>query len=112
LAGGIAPALERAHRNRRGAQIIVIEVRSLEELEEALQNRAEAILLDNMPVEDVKRAIERCTRADSRIPLEVSGGITLENVRDYANTGVNFISIGALTHSAAAVDMSMRVVPA
>jgi nicotinate-nucleotide pyrophosphorylase (carboxylating) len=112
LAGGIAPALERAHRNRRGEQIIEIEVRSLEELEQALQHGAEAILLDNMPVEDVKRGIERCSRADRRIPLEVSGGITLDNVRAYAETGVNFISVGALTHSAVAVDMSMRVAPA
>jgi nicotinate-nucleotide pyrophosphorylase (carboxylating) len=112
LAGGIASALERAHRNRRGAQIIEIEVRSLEELEQALQHGAEAILLDHMSVEDVKRAIERCARADRRIPLEVSGGITLENVRSYAETGVNFISVGALTHSAVVVDMSMRVAPA
>jgi nicotinate-nucleotide pyrophosphorylase (carboxylating) len=112
LAGGVAPALERAHRNRRGEQIIEIEVRSLEELEQALQHGAEAILLDNMPVEDVKRAMERCSREDRRIPLEVSGGITLDNVRAYAETGVNFISVGALTHSAVAVDMSMRVAPA
>lgn len=112
LAGGIAPALERAHRNRRGEQIIEIEVRTVQELEEALQHGAEAILLDHMSVQDVKRAIERCSQATRRIPLEVSGDITLENVRSYAETGVNFISVGALTHSAIAVDMSMRVVPA
>lgn len=112
LAGGIVPALERAHRNRRGEQIIEIEVRSLEELEQALQHGAEAILLDNMSVNDVKFAMERCSRADRRIPLEVSGGITLDNVRAYAETGVNFISVGALTHSAVAADMSMRAVPA
>jgi nicotinate-nucleotide pyrophosphorylase (carboxylating) len=112
LAGGIVPALERAHRNRRGAQVIEIEVRTLEQLEEALQHGAEAVLLDNMPVEDVRRAIERCSQAERRVPLEVSGGITLENVRSYAETGVNFISVGALTHSAVAVDMSMRAVPA
>ena len=112
LAGGIAPALERAHRNRRGEQIIEIEIRTLEELEQALQHAAEAILLDNMSVEDVRRAIERCSHGDRRVPLEVSGGITLENVRSYAETGVNFISVGALTHSAVAADMSMRVGPA
>src|SRR5579864_3518088 len=112
LSGGIVPALERAHKNRRGEQIIEIEVRSLEELEQALEHGGEAILLDNMPVEDVKRAIERCSRVQRRIPLEVSGGITLENVRAYAETGVNFISVGALTHSAKAVDMSMRLAPA
>jgi nicotinate-nucleotide pyrophosphorylase (carboxylating) len=112
LAGGIVPALERAHKNRRGAQIIEIEVRSLDELEQALEHGGEAILLDNMSVEDVKRAVERCSRVERRIPLEVSGGITLENVRSYAETGVNFISVGALTHSAKAVDMSMRLAPA
>ena len=112
LAGGIVPALERAHRNRRGEQIIEIEVRTLEELEQALQHGAEAILLDNMSVDDVNFAMERCSRADRRIPLEVSGGITLENVRAYAETGVNFISVGALTHSAVAVDMSMRAAAA
>jgi nicotinate-nucleotide pyrophosphorylase (carboxylating) len=112
LAGGIAPALERAIRNRRGEQIVEIEVRTLEELELALQHGAEAILLDNMSVDDVKRSLERCSRESRRIPLEVSGGIVLDNVRAYAETGVNFISVGALTHSASAVDMSMRVVPA
>lgn len=108
LAGGIVPALERAHRNRRGEQIIEVEVRTIDELELAVEHGAEAILLDNMTVDDVKRAIERCSRADRHIPLEVSGGITLENVRAYADTGVQFISVGALTHSAVAVDMSMR----
>jgi nicotinate-nucleotide pyrophosphorylase (carboxylating) len=112
LAGGVVPALERAHKNRRGAQIIEIEVRSLEELEQALEHGGEAILLDNMPVEDVRRAVARCSQVERRIPLEVSGGITLENVRAYAETGVNFISVGALTHSAKAMDMSMRVTPA
>ena len=111
LAGGVATALERAHKNRRGAQIIEIEVRSLDELEVALEHRAEAILLDNMSVEDVKHSVERCAHTGRRIPLEVSGGITLDNVRAYAETGVNFISVGALTHSAPTVDMSMRVVP-
>src|SRR6266496_1528666 len=111
LAGGIKPALERAHRNRRGTQPIEVEVRSLAELEDALTYGAEAILLDNMKVEDVRTAVERCTHANRRLPLESSGGINLENVRAYAETGVDFISVGALTHSAPAVDMSLRIVP-
>jgi len=111
LAGGIVPALERAHKNRRGEQIIEIEVRSLEELEQALEQGGEAILLDNMSVEDVKRAVGRCSRVGRSIPVEVSGGITLENVRAYAETGVNFISVGALTHSAKAMDITMRLAP-
>ncbi len=112
LAGGIRQALERAHRNRRGSQPLEIEVRSLTELEEALQHGAEAVLLDNMKVEDVARAVERCANHTRRVPLECSGGVTLENVRAYAETGVDYISVGALTHSAPAVNMNMRVQPA
>jgi len=112
LAGGIAPALERVHKNRRGTQPIEVEVRSLAELEEALQHGAEAILLDNMSVEEVRRAVERCSRLERRLPMECSGGIKLENVRSYAETGVDFISVGALTHSPIAMDMSLRIVPA
>jgi nicotinate-nucleotide pyrophosphorylase (carboxylating) len=112
LAGGIVPALERAVRNRRGSQPIEVEARTLPELDEALAHGAEAILLDNMSPEDVRRAVERCAKLERRIPLECSGGIRLENVRAYADTGVDFISIGLLTHSPQAVDMSMRVSPA
>jgi nicotinate-nucleotide pyrophosphorylase (carboxylating) len=112
LTGGIAPALERAHRNRRGSQPIEVEVRSLSELEEALRYGAEAILMDHMSPQDVRTAVERVKSMDRRVPLECAGGITLENVRAYAETGVDFISIGALTQAAPAVDMSMRIVPA
>src|SRR5437879_4044147 len=112
LAGGIKNALERAHRNRRGTQPIEVEVRSLAELEEAIAFGGEAILLDNMPVADVRAAVGRCPKARRRLPLESSGGINLENVRAYAETGVDFIAVGALTHSAPAVDMSLRIAPA
>jgi len=116
LAGGVGPALERAHRNRRGSQPIEIEVRNLDELDQALANGAEVVLLDHMSPEDVRRAVERCAQADAKrehhIPVECSGGIRLENVRAYAEAGVDFISVGLLTHSIHAVDMSMRVVPA
>jgi len=116
LAGGIAPALEHAHRNRRGSQPIEVEVRTFDELEQSLVNGAEAILLDNMTAEDVRRAVERCSQhhvsdSERRIPIECSGGIRLDNVRAYAETGVDFISIGLLTHSPQAADMSLRVVP-
>jgi nicotinate-nucleotide pyrophosphorylase (carboxylating) len=111
LAGGIVSVLERAHKNRRGEQPIEVEVRSSQELEDALKFGAEAILLDNMSVEEVKRAVDRCAKLDRRVPLECSGGIKLENVRSYAETGVDFISVGALTHSPMAVDMSLRVTP-
>jgi nicotinate-nucleotide pyrophosphorylase (carboxylating) len=112
LAGGIVPALEHAVRNRRGEQPIEIEVRTLAELEEALTHGAEAILLDNMSPEEVRIAVERCAKVGRPIPLECSGGIRLENVRAYAETGVDFISVGLITHSPQAVDMSLRVSPA
>ena len=112
LAGGLKTVLERAHRNRRGTQPIEVEVRSLAEMEEALTYGAEAILLDNMTPQDVRTAVEHCSKLDRRIPLESSGGINLENVRAYAETGVDFISVGALTHSAPAVDLSLRIAPA
>src|SRR6266446_7975456 len=86
LAGGIIPALDRAIRNRRGRQPIEIEVRSLEELQQVLANGGEAVLLDNMSPETVAKAVEFCSRLERRIPLECSGGISLENVRSYAET--------------------------
>ena len=111
LAGGIVPALERAHHNRRGSQPIEIEVRTLAEMEQALAHGAEALLLDGMSVEDVRTAVESCAGREKRIPVECAGGIKLENVRAYAETGVDFISVGALTHFATAVDMNLRIVP-
>ena len=110
LGGGIAAVLEKAHRNRRGEQPIEIEVRNLTELEAALTHGAEAILLDNMTPEMARAAVERVQTHSRRVPLECSGGIKLENVRAYAETGVDYISVGALTHSPQAVDMSMRIV--
>lgn len=112
LGGGIAAVLEKAIRNRRGEQPIEVEVRNLAELEAALGHGAEAILLDNMPPAMVHEAVQRVQKHSRRVPLECSGGITLENVRPYAETGVDYISVGALTHSAKAVDLSMRIMPA
>ena len=112
LAGSLKSALQRAIQNRRGEQVIEAEVRSLTELEEALQNGAEAILLDNMSPEQVRACVERVQSHSRRVPLEASGGMNLETIRSYAETGVDYISIGALTHSAKAADMSMRIIPA
>ncbi|HXB21145.1 MAG TPA: carboxylating nicotinate-nucleotide diphosphorylase [Candidatus Solibacter sp.] len=109
IAGGVAAALKRALQNRRGEQPLEIEVRTLAELEEALANGAEAVLLDNMTVENAHSAIARIRTHTRRIPIEVSGGVKLENVRSYAETGTDYISVGALTHSPQAVDLSMRM---
>src|SRR5215469_9648933 len=112
LGGGIQRVLKRAHEARVGSQPIEIEVRTLDELEEALANGAEAILLDNMDPASVRKAVERVANHTRRIPLEASGGMNLQNIRSYAETGVDYISVGALTHSPQAVDMSMKITPA
>lgn len=112
LGGGITRVLEEALRNRRGLQPVEIEVRTLDELTEALAHGAEAILLDNMTLDLARKAVQQIRAAKRKVHIECSGGITLENVRAYAETGTDFISIGALTHSPQAVDLSMRIVPA
>jgi nicotinate-nucleotide pyrophosphorylase (carboxylating) len=112
LAGGVAAVLQKTLQNRRQEQMIEIEVRNLVELDEALTNGAERIMLDNMTVEAVREAVSRVRNSSRKVPLEVSGGIRLENVRAYAETGVDYISVGSLTHSLQAVDLSMRIVPA
>jgi nicotinate-nucleotide pyrophosphorylase (carboxylating) len=112
LAGGVAAALQKALQNRRGEQPVEIEVRNMSEVEEALANGAEALLLDNMTVEDVRKAMERVRAHSRRVPVEISGGVKLETVRAYAETGADYISVGALTHSPQAVDLSMRILPA
>ncbi|HEV2962135.1 MAG TPA: carboxylating nicotinate-nucleotide diphosphorylase [Candidatus Angelobacter sp.] len=112
IAGGVAAALKKGQQGRRGEQPLEIEVRTFAELEEALANGAEAMLLDNMTVENARAAIERIRTHTRRIPIEVSGGVKLENVRAYAEAGADYISVGALTHSPQAADLSMRMGPA
>jgi nicotinate-nucleotide pyrophosphorylase (carboxylating) len=112
LAGGIGSALQKVFANRRQQQTVEIEVRNLAELDEALANGAERIMLDNMSVDTVREAVARVRSGSRKVPLEVSGGVRLENVRAYAETGADYISVGLLTHSSQAVDLSMRIVPA
>ena len=109
LGGGLRAALAHALERRKVGQRVQVEVRSANDLEEALEGGAEAILLDNMTPHQVKQAIERIKRETRWIPTEASGGIVLENIREYAETGVDFISVGALTHSARATDISMSI---
>ena len=111
LGGGLRTALTRALERRKHGQRVQVEVRTTQELEEALEYGAEAILLDNMTPDQVKECGRSRNRARSSrwIPTEASGGIVLENIRAYAETGVDFISVGALTHSAKAADISMSI---
>lgn len=107
-AGSVRDALERARRLAPHTIRVEIECETLAQVEQALAAGAEAILLDNMALDDIRRA-----RAMAAAPvlLEVSGGVTLDTVRTIAETGVDLISVGALTHSASAVDLSMRIEP-
>jgi nicotinate-nucleotide pyrophosphorylase (carboxylating) len=109
LGGGIEKVLTRAKERRKPGQTIDIEVRNQTELTLALDNGAESLLLDNMTPAEVKKSVELVRGRGLKIPIEASGGITLENIRKYALAGPDYISVGALTHSAAAVDLSMRI---
>ncbi|HWS73430.1 MAG TPA: carboxylating nicotinate-nucleotide diphosphorylase [Thermoanaerobaculia bacterium] len=104
-AGSITAAVERI-RARRMPQKVMVEVRDMAELDEALALAPDFILLDNMSPAEMRIAVER---TGGRVPLEASGGITLETIRAVAETGVDRISIGALTHSVTALDISLRV---
>ncbi len=108
-AGSISAAVEQIELRRAGGMLqkIMVEVRNLTELDEALAVEPDFILLDNMTTADMRRAVERTA---GRVELEASGGITLATVREVAETGVGRISVGALTHSVQALDLSMRIV--
>ena len=109
LGGGLPVVLARALAGRKPGQIVQVEVRSPAELEQAIAGGAESILLDNMTPKEVKKAVKQVRRALPMATIEASGSMSLKTVRDYAKTGVDFISVGALTHSAAAVDLSMKI---
>lgn len=105
-AGGITAAVTAAQRRAAPMQRVEVEVTTLVELDEALAARADIILLDNFDVAGLRAAVERTA---GRVPLEASGGITLHNLADVARTGVTYISLGALTHSAGSLDFSLEV---
>jgi nicotinate-nucleotide pyrophosphorylase (carboxylating) len=109
LGGGLPVVLERALAGRKAGQIVQVEVRSQLELEQAIAGGAESILLDNMTPAVVKKAVKQIRAGLPGAPIEASGNMSLKTVRDYALAGVDFISVGALTHSAVAVDLSMRI---
>ncbi|WP_412179133.1 carboxylating nicotinate-nucleotide diphosphorylase [Thermus caliditerrae] len=106
-AGGVAQAVRRAKAGAPHYLKVEVEVTSLAELEEALEAGADLILLDNFSVEDLREAVRR---VGGRVPLEASGNMTLERARQAAEAGVDYVSVGALTHSAKALDLSLLVV--
>ena len=105
-AGSVAEAVARARAAAPHGLKVEVEVQDLDQLDEAISAGAEAILLDNMSPQLVREAV---TRAGGKALLEASGGITLGTVSEYAETGVDLISIGALTHSVRAIDLSLEV---
>ena len=113
LAGGVGAALQAAQAAKSRAKWIEIEVTNLEELRDALAHGADMVLLDNMSPPLVRQAVEQVRSYDQgrKIRTEASGGITLGNVREFAEAGVDWISIGALTHSAPAMDLSFEIEP-
>jgi nicotinate-nucleotide pyrophosphorylase (carboxylating) len=104
VAGGITPAVEKVRKKYRNKFRIVVEVKNLTELEEAILLNVDRILLDNMKLSDLQKAVQFTAK---RIPLEASGNVTLDNASDIAQTGVDYISIGAITHSIKALDISL-----
>jgi nicotinate-nucleotide pyrophosphorylase (carboxylating) len=109
-AGGIRQAVEAVRaQNHRGLKVEV-ETATLDQVDEALKAGVDRIMFDNMPVPMLRQAVRRVDELGGRKPeTEASGGITLETIRDVAETGVDLISVGALTHSAPSLDLSLRL---
>lgn len=107
LAGGVKPAVEQARANRPDLTL-EIEAQTLAEVDEALAVKADIILVDNMRVDDIREAVRR---ASGRARIEISGGVTLDRIPELAATGADYVSAGALTHSAPAIDISFEIEP-
>jgi nicotinate-nucleotide pyrophosphorylase (carboxylating) len=109
LAGGVATAVERARKAVGHLHKVEVEVSRERDLRDAVEAGADILLLDNQTPEETRRLVEVARSLKPGVLLESSGGITLENVRAYAEAGVDLISVGALTHSARAVDISFKI---
>ncbi len=109
LAGGVGAAVERARATVGHLHKVEVEISNERDLREAIKSGADIVLLDNLSPEETTHMVELARELQPHITLESSGGITLENVRAYAETGVDLISIGAITHSARAMDISFKI---
>ena len=108
-AGGIENVMRKLYRSQKPAVPVEIEITNLDQLEIILKYPVDRIMLDNFTCENVVRAIKIRKEMDSEIPFECSGGITIENAVEYAETCVEFISMGAITHSAPQLDLSLDI---
>jgi len=109
IAGSLSEAVRRVQESNTRALPVIVEVRDRAEVDEALDAGIDRLLLDNMDVETIRAVVRLARDRMPRITLEASGNVTLERVRDIAGTGVDFISVGAITHSATALDLSLDV---
>ena len=107
LAGGVAEAVKRM-RAARDDMPIEVEAQSMDQVEEAIVAKANIIMLDNMSIADMREAVRRIA---GRAKIEISGGVTLERIPELASTGADYVSVGALTHSAASADLSFELEP-
>lgn len=108
IAGGVKKAVEGIRRQYGAKKAIEVEAKKVKEVKEGISAGANRILLDNMSIATLRQAVKLCKKA--RVKTEASGGVNLQNVRAIARTGVNYISVGALTHSAPALDISLKIV--
>ena len=108
ISGSITKAVA-AVRERKKNAFIEVEVKTSDELEEALSLKVDRVMLDNMNIGQIKQAVETIRRRDRDLEIEVSGGIDLDNIDKFVDCGVDYISVGAITHSAPAVDIAMKV---
>lgn len=111
LAGGVGAAVERARQSVGHLHKIEVEVSSERDLREAITSGADILLLDNLTPDETRPLVTLARELSKSVLLEASGGIRLENVRAYAEAGVDLISVGALTHSARAMDISFKIQP-
>jgi nicotinate-nucleotide pyrophosphorylase (carboxylating) len=110
LGGGLPAVLARALEGRKPGQIVQVEARTPLELQQAIAGGADSILLDNMTPKEVANAVKLIRKSLPKATIEASGNMNLKTIAAYAKTGVDFISVGALTHSATAIDLSMKIV--
>ncbi len=110
IAGTITNAVTQI-RKRRKKKFIEVEVKTIDELKEALSLKVNRVMLDNMNINQIKQAVDIAHQLNKKVEIEVSGGITLDDVEELADTGIDFISIGALTHSSPAIDIAMKLKP-
>lgn len=111
LAGGVRRAVESARLAAPHLMKIEVEVSSQSQLREALAVRADVIMLDNMSTTEIRDSVELIRKQSADVIVEASGGVSLETVREIAECGVDLISVGAITHSATAVDISLKMMP-